>query len=104
MLEPLGEPVSTSTFYDSEHALNFITSISYTGILLFVCNGPIKAFSKQHNNFKSSTFGSELVALRISRVIIVEFRIKLESIGVPLIGKTDVYCDNQGVVKNMNVP
>ena len=29
---------------------------------------------------------------------------KLKSIGVPLKGPTNVYCDNQGVVKNTSVP
>ena len=53
---------------------------------------------------ESSTYGSELVALRIARDLIVALRIKLKSIGVPLLGPTNVYCDNQGVVKNTSVP
>jgi len=35
---------------------------------------------------------------------IVEMRIKLKAIGVPLLGLANVYCDNQGVVKNTSVP
>ena len=31
-------------------------------------------------------------------------RLKLKSIGVPLIGPTNMYCDNQGVVKNTSLP
>ena len=58
MPDPRGEPVSTSTFVDSEHASNFITRRSHTGILLFICNGIIKAFSKLQNTFESSNFGS----------------------------------------------
>jgi hypothetical protein len=42
--------------------------------------------------------------MRICRDMIVELRIKLKSIGVPLLGPTDVYCDNQGVVKNVSIP
>ncbi len=53
---------------------------------------------------ESSTYGSELVALRIAHDFIVALRIKLKSIGVPLLGPTNVYCDNQGVVKNTSVP
>ena len=45
-----------------------------------------------------------MVALRITRDLIVELRIKLNSIGVYLIGPTDFYCDNQGVAKNTSVP
>ena len=44
------------------------------------------------------------MALNISRDLIVELRIKLDSIEVPLMGPTDVYCDNQGVVNNMSDP
>ena len=44
------------------------------------------------------------MALRIARDLIVELRIKLKSIGVPLKGPMDVYCDNQGVVKDTSVP
>ena len=47
MPEPLSDPVLTSTFVDSEHASNFVTRRSHTCILLFVCNGLIKAFSKR---------------------------------------------------------
>ena len=31
-------------------------------------------------------------------------RLKLMSVGVPLLGPTNVYCDNQGVVKNTSIP
>ena len=54
--EPMGEPLTTSTFVDSDHASNVITRRSHTGILLFVCNGLIKYFSKRHNTVESSTF------------------------------------------------
>ena len=53
---------------------------------------------------ESSTYGPELVALRIVRDRIVEMRIKLKAIGVPLLGPANVYCDNQGGVKNTSVP
>ena len=67
-------------------------------------NALIKSFSKQQNTVESSTYGSELVALRIARDTAVEMRLKLMSVGVPLLGPTNVYCDNQGVVKNTSVP
>ena len=34
--DPLGEPVLTSTFVDSDHASNVVTRISHKVILLFV--------------------------------------------------------------------
>ena len=71
MPENLGELVTTYTLFDSYYASNVVTRISHTVIILFVCNGIIKAFRKRHNTVESSTFGSELVAPRISRDLII---------------------------------
>jgi len=49
---------------------------------------------------ESSSFGSELVAARIARDLIVSLRIKLRMFGCPMDGPANVFCDNQGVVKN----
>ena len=104
MPEPLGLPVDTTAFEDSDHAGNVITRWSHTGILIFVKNALIRSFSKRQNTVESSTYGSELVALRIMHDLIVELRIKLKSTGVPLLDPTNVYCDNHGVEKNTSVP
>ena len=53
---------------------------------------------------EASTYGAELVAMRIARDMIVELRLKLKSIGVPMVGPANVFCDNQGVVKNTSIP
>lgn len=104
MPEPLGQPVDSSVFVDADHASNVVTRRSHTGIFVFVNNGLIAQFSKRQNTVESSTYGSELVAMRIARDMIVALRIKLKSIGVPLSGPTNVFCDNQGVVKNTSIP
>lgn len=44
------------------------------------------------------------MALRIARDLIVQMRLKLKSIGVPLRGPANVHCNNQGIVKNIIVP
>jgi hypothetical protein len=101
---PLGLPVEIACFVDANHAGNVITRRSHTGIIIFVQNAPILWFSKKQNTVESSTFGSELVALRIARDLIAALRIKLQLLGVPLIGPASVLCDNQGVVKNTSIP
>ena len=54
---------------------------------------------------ESATFGSEFVALpRVCKELIVSLRYKLRMFGVPIDGPADVYCDNQGVVKNASIP
>ena len=104
MPEPLGHPVNIYTFVDANHAGNVVTRRSHTGILLFVQNSPILWLSRRQNTVETSTFGSEFVALRTARDMIIALRYKLRMFGVPLEGPAQVFCDNQGVVKNTSVP
>ena len=60
--------------------------------------------SCRQNTVEMSTFGSEFVALRTARDLIITIRYKLRMFGVPLEGPAQVFCDNQGVVKNSSVP
>ena len=71
MPKPHGNLVTISAFVDANHAGNKITHHSHTGILIFVQNAPIIWFSKRQNMVESSTFGSELVACRICKKLIV---------------------------------
>jgi hypothetical protein len=48
-------------------------------------------------------FGSEMVALRICKELIVVMCYKLRMFGVETDGPANVFCDNHGVVKNVSV-
>ena len=104
MPEPLGPPIKMLAFVDSDHAGNVVTRRSHSGFFIFLQNALMYSFSKKQNTVEASTYGSELVALRQVRDKIIELRLKCKSIGLPLDGPTDVYCDNQGVVKNTSIP
>ena len=104
MPEPLGRPVTISCFVDANHAGNVVTRRSHSGVLIFLMNAPIIWFSKRQNTVESSSFGSEFVAARIARDLIVSLRIKLRMFGCPIDGPANVFCDNQGVVKNASLP
>jgi hypothetical protein len=104
MPEPRGHPVTISAFVDANHAGNIVTRRSHTGIFLFVQNAPIIWFSKRQNTVEAATFGSEFVALRICKELIVALRYKLRMFGVPIDGPANVFCDNRGVVKNASIP
>ena len=69
-----------------------------------MCNAPIVWYSKRQNTVESATFGSEFVALRVCKELIVALRYKLRMFGVPIDGPTNVFCDNNGVVKNASIP
>jgi hypothetical protein len=104
MPEPRGHPVTMSAFVDANHAGNVITRRSHSGMFIFVQNAPIIWFSKRQNTVEAATFGSEFVALRICKELIVALRYKLRMFGVPIEGPTNVFCDNRGVVKNVSIP
>ena len=54
--EPLGKPVSTSCFVDTDHVSNVVTRNSHDEILLFVCNALIKSLNKKLNKVQLITF------------------------------------------------
>ena len=99
-----GNSMIISCFVDADHAGNKVTRQSHTGILIWVNNAPIIFYSKRQNTVETSTFGSEMVAMRIAKELIVALRYKLRMFGVPIDGPANVYCDNQGVVKNTSLP
>jgi hypothetical protein len=73
-----------------------------TGILNMLNHTPIRLISKRQKTVETSTYGSELVALRVSTVLILEIRYTV--IGVA-IGWTSIDVgDNMSVALNTKVP
>ena len=89
---------------DSDHAGNKVTSRSQTGILIFLNVAPINWFSKRQNTVESSSFGLELIALKIALEQIMGLRYKLRMMCVPIDGPANVFCDNKSVVKSTMNP
>ena len=100
MPDPLGKVVRISAFVDDNHAGNVFNRRSNSGIIIFVQNAPIIWFSERQNTVEAATFGSEFVALRICKELIVALRYKLRMFGFPFDGPVDVFCENRGVVMN----
>ena len=67
--DSFGRPVYVRCFVDADHGFNVIKKRFQSIILLFVNNALIDYFNKHQNTIKTSTFGSELVALRIVRIL-----------------------------------
>ena len=91
-------------FVDANHAGNIVNQKSHIGFLIYIQNTPIILLLKKQKTVESSTFDSELIAMIISRDLIVALRYNLRIFGVPLDGPADVMCDNQGVVNNTSLP
>ena len=82
MPEPRGNLIIISAFVDVDHAGNVVTLLSHTGIIIFVQNAPTIWFSKRQNMVEAETFGSEFVAMRICKELIVALRYKLRMFGI----------------------
>ena len=104
MPEPRGRSVKMSVFVDADHAGNKVTRRLHTGVLIFLQNALTVWYLKRQNTVESSTFGSEFVAMRIAKDMAIALRYKLRMFGIPIDGAADVFCDNQGVVKNTSLP
>ena len=104
MLEPLGNPMLLRVWVDANHAGNLANRRSHSGILIYANNALIQWYSKRQNTVESSSFGSELVALRIATDMVEALRYKLRCFGIPLPGPATVLCDNKSVVTNSSVP
>ncbi len=104
MPEPLGEPVQTTCFVDSDHAGDMVNRRSRTGVLIFVNRSPIVFYSKKQGSIETSSYGSELSAMKTAIELVEGLRYKLRMMGVPLDGSTHVLADNMSVVHNCSNP
>ena len=102
--EPRGKPVQVNVYVDADHAGNKVTRRSQTGILIFLNMAPISWFSKKQSTVESSTFGSEMIALKIATEKVIGLRYKLRMMGVPLDVPANVFCDNDSVAKSATNP
>ena len=62
--EPFGNSMSTHCFVDADLSGNFISRRSQTGVIIFCNRAPIIRHSKRQNSVETSTFGSEMMALK----------------------------------------
>jgi hypothetical protein len=86
MPEPSGKPVKMTCFVDADHAGCKETRRSHTGVIILVNKAPIIWFSKRQSTVETSTFGSEIVAMRIAIELIEGLRYKLRGMRVPIEG------------------
>ena len=89
---------------DANHAGNRIMRRLHMGILIYMQNAPIIWFLKRQNLVEFSSFGSEFVALRVANDMGVALRYKLRMFRVPIDDPANMFCDNNGVVKNTTIP
>jgi hypothetical protein len=60
--------------------------------------------SKRQNTVEALTFGSQFIAAKVAVEMIEALRYKLRMMGVQVDCPTNVFCDNESVVKNSTRP
>ena len=88
MPKPRGKALQTTGFVDSDHAGDQVTRRSRTGVLVFCGRALIIFYSKKQGSIETSSFGSELSAMKTAVELIEGLRYKLRMMGVPLDGPT----------------
>ena len=104
MPEPRGNALQMTCYTDSDHASDTVSRRSRTGIIIFCGMAPIVWHSKKQGSIETSTFGSELTALKTGVELVEGLRYKLRMMGVPLDGRCYVKVDNMSVVHNCSNP
>jgi len=100
---PLGNPVLTTTYVDANLYHCLLTGRATTGILHLLNGTPLEWYSKRQSTVETATYGSEFVAARITTDQIIDIRISLRYLGVPIYSKSYMFGDNQSVVTSSTI-
>jgi hypothetical protein len=100
-----GPSMTMRVFVDSDFAGDLVTHHSRTGFIVFLNGAPIYWSSKKQTSCKTSTFGSEFVAMKQATEYVCGLRYKLQMMGITVDEPTFiVFGDNQSVLVNTAAP
>ena len=104
MPEPRGQGMVMRCFVDADHAGDSITRRSRTGFVIYLNTAPMYWYSKKQTTVETSSFGSEFVAMNQCTEFIRGLRYRMRMMGIPVLGPTYIYGDNQSVLYNTTIP
>ena len=102
--EALGKSVVLTTYVDANLYHDLITGRAVTGILHLINSTPIDWYTKRQATVETATYGSEFVAARIATDQIIDLRLTLRYLGVPVETSTYLFGDNKSVVTSSTIP
>ena len=101
---PLGEELTTSIFFDSDHAHDKVTGRSIPDIITMVGRTPITWKLRRQGAIATSTYGAEFSAMRLATEEAHIIRYMLRSLGIKVEKPYYMYGDNLGVIQNATTP
>jgi hypothetical protein len=96
--EPKGKYVTLSHYFDVNLYHDMVTGRSVTAILHFLNQTPMDWYWKKQATVKTATFGSEFIAARTTIDQIIDLRMTLHYLGIPIREKSYVFGDNKTVI------
>ncbi len=101
--QPLGKPVVITTYVDANLYHCMLTGKSVSGVLHLFNKTPVDWYAKKQGTSETATYGSEYVAARTATEQIIDNRLSLRYLGVP-VKESFMFGDNKSVVNSSNVP
>ena len=102
--KPMGSKVYTFTFFDANLYHDQVTGRSVTAILHYFNSTVIDWYSKKQPTVENATYGSEFVAAKTATEQIIDLRITLRQLGVPIHETSFMFGDNQAVITSATIP
>ena len=93
-----GRPLSTTVYFDSDHAHDQVTWRSVSFFLCFLGQTPISWTSKRQGTIKISSYSTELCAGHVATEEAIVLWYMMRSLGVPVKVATALCGDNIGMI------
>ena len=91
-------------YVDANLYHDVLSGKSVTGVLHLINKTPLDWFSKKQATVETATYGSEFVAARTCVEQIMDLRLTLRYLGVPIREKSYTFGDNKTVVDSSTLP
>ena len=101
---PLGKEVILSVYVDANLYHDLITGRALTSLLHFINQTPFDWYCKKQATVEDATFASEFNAARVGINQVIDNRLTLRYLGVPIKGRTMMFGDNESVITNATIP
>jgi hypothetical protein len=102
--KPLGKPIRMVHYVDANLYHDMVSGRSITGILHMWNKTPIDWYSKLQAAVNDATYGSEYMATKTATQHIMDLRTTARYLGVPIVGSSIMFGDNESVVNSSSVP
>ena len=99
-----GNGAEATMLAGAAHAGSLAGRRPQAGAIMLASKAPATWRSKRQGTVEASTFGSELVALRVGMEMNEGLRYKLKMMGIPVAGPSNVLCDNKVAADNSALP